>query len=320
MDTITFEGRVAIVTGGGGGIGRAHALELARRGCAVVVNDLGGDVAGRGGSASMAERVVDEITAAGGKAIASHDSVADPAAAAGIADTAADRFGRIDILINNAGNLRNKALESLTDDDWQALLATHLTGSFNMARAVWPHMKARKYGRLVFTASSSGLFGTALQTGYAAAKAGIIGLMNVAAIEGEAHGIHANAVMPNADSRMARQTMADWGPEKQEQGAALMLDAIGNSMDPEFNTPLALFLASESCQSTHAIYSQCLGRVARVFVGVAQGWQAQRQAPPTLEDIAAHWEEICDTSRGFTTPTSSSEELALVLSQDAARQ
>lgn len=313
MARISFEGRVAIVTGGGGGIGRAHAFELARRGCSVVVNDLGGDVAGRGGSASMAECVAEEIKKAGGRAIANHDSVADPEAAPRIVEAALESFGRIDVLINNAGNLRNASLEDLSDENWNALLSTHLTGSFNMARAVWPHMMAQNYGRLVFTASSSGLFGTAMQTGYAAAKAGIVGLMNVAAIEGKAHGILANAIMPNADSRMARQTMADWGPEKLEQNASLMTDAIGNSMNPEFNSPLALYLASEECRSTHAIYSQCLGRVARVFVGAAQGWQAQRQTPPTIEEIAAHWEEICDASRGFTTPDSSSDELALVL-------
>lgn len=319
MAKISFEGRVAIVTGGGGGIGRAHALELAKRGCALVVNDLGGDVAGRGGSARMADSVAAEIVAAGGKAIASHDSVAYSEGAKQIVESAVAEFGRIDILINNAGNMRNAPLESTTDDDWSSLIATHLTGSFNMTRAVWPRFRARRYGRIVFTASSAGLFGNALQAGYGSAKAGIAGLMNVASIEGEPHGILCNAIMPNATGRMAEQMMKDRDPDTRAQGNAMMAGAIGNSMDPEYNAPIAAYLASEACTSTHALYSQCLGRVARVLIGVVPGWQAQRQTPPSVEDIAEHWDKICDTSRGFATPPSPQDELALVLTRSAAR-
>lgn len=314
---ILFDGRVAIVTGAGGGIGRAHALELARRGCAVVVNDLGGDVAGRGVSASMAESVVEEIRAAGGKAVASHASVADGESARQIAATAVETFGKVDILINNAGIMRNAFLPDLSEEDWNALIATHLTGSFNMTRAVWPHMREQGYGRIVFTSSSSGMFGIELQTGYGAAKAGIFGLMNVAATEGVAHGILCNAIMPNAQSRMADQMLKDSGGDMGPQQHAMMALA-GNSFDPAWNVPLALWLASEDCTSTHGIYSQCLGRVARVFVGVTPGWQAQRQTPPSVEDIAAHWDEITDMSRGFSTPSSPGEELGIVLSQGSA--
>lgn len=314
---IMFDGRVAIVTGAGGGIGRTHALELARRGCSVVVNDLGGDVAGRGGSASMAEAVVEEIRAAGGKAVASHASVADSASAAQIVATARETFGKIDILINNAGIMRNALLPDLTDDDWNALIATHLTGSFNMTRAVWPHMKERGYGRIVFTSSSSGMFGIELQTGYGAAKAGIFGLMNVAATEGAPHGILCNAIMPNAQSRMADQMLKDSGGDMGSDTDAMMA-LVGNSFDPAYNAPLAVWLASEDCASTQAIYSQCLGRVARVFVGVTPGWQAQRQTPPSVEDIAAHWGEITDASQGYVTPSSPQEELGLVLAQGSA--
>jgi NAD(P)-dependent dehydrogenase (short-subunit alcohol dehydrogenase family) len=315
---IMFDGRVAIVTGAGGGIGRTHALELARRGCAVVVNDLGGDVAGRGGSASMAEAVVEEIRAAGGKAVASHASVADSESARQIVATALETFGRVDILINNAGIMRNALLPDMTDEDWNALIATHLTGSFNMTRAVWPHMKEQGYGRIVFTSSSSGMFGIELQTGYGAAKAGIFGLMNVAATEGAPHGILCNAIMPNAQSRMADQMLRDSGGDMGPEADAVMA-LVGNSFDPEYNAPLAVYLASEDCTSTHAIYSQCLGRVARVFVGVTPGWQAQRQTPPSVEDIAAHWDQITDASRGYVAPTSPGDELGLVISQGGAR-
>lgn len=311
---IKFDGRVAIVTGAGGGIGRTHALELARRGCAVVVNDLGGDVAGRGASSSMADAVVEEIRAAGGKAIASHASVADRDSAAQIVAATVDAFGKVDILINNAGIMRNALLPDLTDEDWNALIATHLTGSFNMTRAVWSHMKEQGYGRIVFTSSSSGMFGIELQAGYGAAKAGIFGLMNVAATEGAPHGILCNAIMPNAQSRMADQMLKDSGGDM-GPGANAVMAMVGNSFDPAYNAPLAVYLASEDCTSTHAIYSQCLGRVARVFVGVTPGWQAQRQTPPSVEEIAAHWDEISDTSRGFQTPVSPQHELALVISE-----
>lgn len=317
MTAISFDGRVAIITGGGGGIGRTHALEIGKRGGSVVVNDLGGDVAGRGGSATMAQTVAEEIRAAGGKAIANHDSVASSEGAAAIVAAAIDAFGKVDILINNAGNMRNARLEDTTDEDWDSLIGTHLSGSFYVTRAVWPHMKAQRYGRVVFTASSAGLYGNELQAGYGSAKAGIAGLMNVAALEGEPHGILCNAIMPNAQGRMAEQMMKDWEPGTQAAGAAMM-DMFGNSMDPGFNAPLAVYLASESCTSTHALYSQCLGRVARVFVGVTPGWQAQRQTPPSVEEIAEHWDEICDTSRGFATPAESRDELAIVLSQHGA--
>ncbi|MFA7602584.1 MAG: SDR family NAD(P)-dependent oxidoreductase [Novosphingobium sp.] len=317
MATISFENRVAIVTGAGGGIGRTHALEIARRGGKVVVNDLGGDVGGRGGSGIMAERVVEEIRAAGGTAIANGDSVASSEGAGSLVAAALDAFGRIDVLINNAGIMRNAYLEDISDQDWDDVIATHLTGSFKVTRAVWPHMKAQRYGRIVFTASSAGLFGTPILANYAAAKAGVAGLMNVAAIEGEAHGILCNGIMPNAEGRMADRMMADLGADA-SSGSVELPPEIGNSMDPGFNAPLAIFLASEACTSTHALYSQCLGRVARVFVGVTTGWQGQRQTPASVEEIAEHWAEIGDTSRGFTTPSTPHHELALVLSQGNA--
>jgi NAD(P)-dependent dehydrogenase (short-subunit alcohol dehydrogenase family) len=305
---------VGIVTGAGGGIGRAHALEIARRGGSVLVNDLGGDVAGRGGSASMAEQVVAEIRAAGGTAAANHDTVATTAGCEAIVAQAVAEFGRVDVLINNAGIMRNTALEETSDEDWDAVIATHLTGSFKLTRAVWPHMKAQGYGRIVYTASSAGLFGNPLVGGYGAAKAGIAGLMHVAALEGREQGILCNAIMPNAASRMAMQAAADWTGRLEGMDTALP-ESIGNSMNVEFNTPLAVYLASETCQATQGLFSQCLGRAAQVFIGAVTGWQAQRQSPPSVEDIAGHWEEICDASRGYVVPHSAREELAAILSR-----
>lgn len=315
MATIDFEGRVAIVTGAGGGIGREHALELAKRGAKVVVNDLGGDTAGRNGSPAMAEAVAQEILDAGGAAVANCDSVADTAGANAIVAQAVDTFGKVDILIQSAGNWRAFAIEETSDEDWDAVVATHLTGSFKMTRAVWPHMKAQGYGRLVYTCSSAGMFGMPWVGGYGAAKAGVAGLMHVAALEGAEFGILSNAIMPNGNSRMAMQAGADWAART----GVTEMDAfpgIGNAMNVEFNMPIAVWLASEHCDSTHALYSQCLGRVARVVIGAVPGWQHHRQSAPEVEDIAANWQRICDTSQGLITPVTATEELGLVLAAD----
>jgi NAD(P)-dependent dehydrogenase (short-subunit alcohol dehydrogenase family) len=317
MTSISFRGRVVIVTGAGGGIGRTYALDIAKRGGAVVVNDLGGDVAGRNPSRAMADGVVAEIREGGGRAVPSYDSVASVEGAQRLTATALDQFGHIDALINNAGNMRNALFEDTNDEDLDAVLGAHLRGTINVTRAVWPHMKARKYGRVVFTTSGSGMYGNKLQAGYAAAKAGITGLMNVLALEGQDHGILCNALMPNAVGRMAQQMIRDMGQQATEQ-ATVMMGAVGHSMAPEFNTALGVYLSSEGCSSTHSIYSACVGRIARVFVGVTPGWQGSREHPATAEDIAAHFEEITDLSHGFQLPTYPRHEIELVLKQKQA--
>jgi NAD(P)-dependent dehydrogenase (short-subunit alcohol dehydrogenase family) len=314
MTDISFAGQVAIVTGAGGGIGRAHALEIARRGGSVVVNDLGGDVAGRGGSASLADAVVGEIREAGGTAIASHDSAATTEGVEAMVAAAIAAFGRIDAVIANAGNMRNAHIADMRDEDWDAVIATQLGGPFRLTRAVWPHMRAQGYGRIVYTSSSAGLLGTTMVANYASAKAGILGLTNVAALEGEPLGILCNAIMPNAMTRMAAQAAADWSDGAEGDALAMPPD-IGNSMNPEFNMPLAVYLASAACTSTKGIYSQCLGRSARAFVGITAGWQAQRQSAPAVEEIAAHWPEIGDAGAGYSEPPSPGDELIGVLSQ-----
>lgn len=317
MPAISFEGRVAVVTGAGNGIGREHALELARRGCSLVVNDYGGDTFGYGGGPEMAEAVVPEIHAAGGTAVANWDTVVSTEGANAMIAQAIETFGRIDILINNAGISRASYIEDTSDEDWDALIATHLTGSFKTTRAAWPHMKARGYGRIVYTASSTGEFGSIMLGNYAAAKAGVTGLMNIAALEGLEHGILCNAIMPNALTRLSMQSAKDWEGSINEAELTLPPE-VGNSMNPEFNTPIAVYLASEQCSSTHQLYSQCLGRTARAVVGVVPGWQAQRQSAPSVEQIAEHWEEIVGAPQGVAEPLTSRNELGVVLAQSAS--
>jgi NAD(P)-dependent dehydrogenase (short-subunit alcohol dehydrogenase family) len=314
MANISFEGRVAIVTGAGGGLGRTYALDIARRGGAVVVNDLGGSVEGSSGSSDMADRVVAEITAAGGRAVASYDSVATTAGAKRIAATALDKFGRIDALINNAGNMRVGLFEDSSEEDMAAILAVHLLGTYNVTKAVWPHMKAQGYGRIVATSSSTGMYGSELYTCYASAKAGITGLMNVLSVEGKPHGILCNALMPNAITRMTDMVSGKMDKNDVERSAAVM-SAVRNSMDPAFTTGLAVYLASEACTSTHSIYSSCAGRMARVFVGVAEGWQGSQEQPATAEEIAGHIDEIRDLSRGIHIPVGPTDEFRIVLTR-----
>ena len=319
MSDISFKDQVVIVTGAGGGLGRTYAMDIARRGGKVVVNDFGGTVEGLNGSRAMADEVVAEITAEGGVALASYDSVADSAGAANIVAMTIAEFGRVDALINNAGNMINSRFEDSRIEDLDAILAVHLKGTYQVSKAVWPYMKAQGYGRLVFTASSAGLFGNEMQSAYAAAKAGVVGLMNVLSHEGAAHGILCNAVMPNAMSRMADQMLAsmktDAASQQRMSENLERLAALGNSMAPEFNTGLAVYLASDRCSSTHALYSHCAGRVARVYIGVTEGWQGSRQQPTSAEDIADHFDAISVLPPGARAPGTPAQEFELVLAQ-----
>jgi len=298
MTRISFEGRAVIVTGAGGGLGRSYALELARRGAQVVVNDLGGAMDGSGHSSKPADRVVDEIQATGGIALACYDSVASAAGGQRIVECCLDAFGRVDAVINNAGNLRYAAFDALTDEDVEALVDTHLFGAFHVSRPAFRAMKQARYGRFVFTSSGAGLFGNNHQAHYIAAKAGVFGLMNAVAIEGEALGIRANCVLPIAQTRMAERT--DPSHFRLEDAARMAgAERLGDTMGPDFVTPLVVFLASDSCEITQQAYSAAFGRYARVFVGVTSGWYGPRDAPPSAEDVGRHLPEIGDRSRHF---------------------
>jgi NAD(P)-dependent dehydrogenase (short-subunit alcohol dehydrogenase family) len=306
MTGIRFDGRVAIVTGAGGGLGRTYALDLASRGASVVVNDLGCTFDGKGSSPNMADKVVAEIRATGGKAVASYDSVSTPAGGEAIVGKALEAFGHVDALINNAGTLRNAPVDELPDSTLDAMIDVHLKGAFYVTRPAYRVMKQRGYGRILFASSAAGMLGNDEQAAYGAAKAGLVGLMNVLSQEGKAHGVLCNALLPTAESRMA-EAMPAWQMEKvgalfQEAAASL-----GQSMTPASVTPLVTYLVSEACQSTHALYSATMGRYARVFIGMSEGWMGPRAAPVKAEDIAAHFNEI-ERSDKFFIPDSLTDE------------
>jgi len=296
-----FTGQVVIVTGAGRGLGRLYALEIARRGGSVLVNDLGGTMHGEGSDARVADQVVEEIRRAGGSALASHDSVASPEGGEAIVRAAVDRFGRLDAVISNAGIFQTAEFDKLAVDDWRRMLSVHLDGGFHLSQPAFRVMKAQGGGRFVFIASSAGLFGQPQSAHYAAAKAGIVGLTNVIAIEGAAHGILANSVLPFAATRMLTETVG--GEQIAAQSPFL------SALDPELAVPIVVFLASRACVFTHHNYSAGGGRYARVFIALAEGWLAEPGSKPTADDIAAHLAEVSATER-FTVPGSIFEEVA----------
>jgi len=315
---ISFAGRVAIVTGAGGGLGRDYALELARRGACVVVNDLGTSPDGTAAPSRMADHVVQEIRAAGGQAVASYDSVSTSAGGEAIVATAVREFGRVDVLINNAGTLRNAPFEELQDSSLDAMIEVHLKGAFNVTRPAFRLMKRQGYGRILFAASAAGVFGNTEQAAYGAAKAGLVGLMNVLSLEGSAHGVLCNALLPTAASRMSAQMSA---AQMQDFGAVYASAGpyVGNSGTPAFVTPLVVYLVSEACQATHGIYSASLGRYARVFVAANDGWIGPREQAPRAEDIQAHFAEI-GAMDNLSVPGSLREEFLQIIKLLQSRQ
>lgn len=298
MTDIRFDNRVAIVTGAGGGLGREHSLLLGRRGAKVVVNDLGGAVDGTGSGQTMADKVVEEIRAAGGEAIANYDSVTTPEGGEAMVKVALDAFGGVDIVINNAGILRDKSFPKLTNEELESVLGVHLRGAFHVSQPAFREMKEREYGRLVFTTSNAGIFGNFGQTNYGAAKAGLVGLSNVLAIEGMKYNIKSNVIAPMAKSRMTE----------------VLLGSLGDVLDPALVSPMVAYLASEQCAVTHEVFSAGAGRYARVFIGLAPGWVAPRGEVPEPEAIAEHLEQIRATE-GFFIPGSSGEEIEILMKQ-----
>lgn len=297
---IDFEGQVTVVTGAGRGLGRLYALDLARRGAAVVVNDVGGTMRGDGADASVADQVVDEIMKAGGRAVASHQSVDSPEGGQAIVGTALDTFGRLDAVISNAGIFNSIPFEALSPDDWRQMLAVHLDGAFYLSQPAYKVMAKQKYGRFVFISSSAGNFGQPMEAHYAAAKTGLVGLSNVIAIEGAAHGVLSNTVLPTGFSRMVTETVGD---EKFLRESGFM-----RAIRAELVVPLVSFLASRACDFTHRNYSACAGRYARVFTGLGEGWLADTETEPTAEDILAHLDQVSATDR-FIVPDSIVDEV-----------
>jgi NAD(P)-dependent dehydrogenase (short-subunit alcohol dehydrogenase family) len=293
---ISFVDRVAIVTGAGGGLGRTYALDLAARGASVVVNDLGGSSAGVGSDASAAREVVDEIVAKGGTAVASHESVSTPEGGEAIVRTALDSFGKVDVVINNAGILRDRTFAKLANRDLDAVLDVHLKGAFYVSQPAFRAMKENGYGRFVFTASNAGVFGNFGQANYGAAKMGLVGLSNVIAIEGAKANVKSNVICPIARTRMTEE----------------LLGPLAGLMAPEAVTPMVVYLASESCGYTHEIFSAGGGRYARVFVGLAPGWFGGKNTEVSAEDIASHIDQI-RAQEGYLVPSSVADEITGLL-------
>ena len=278
--TLRFDGKTAIVTGAGNGLGRSHALALAARGAKVVVNDFGGSRDGSGGSSAGAEAVVAEITAAGGTAIANGADVTDADAVATMVAQTMDAWGRVDILINNAGILRDRTFAKITMDDFRKVMEVHLMGSVNCTHAVWPIMREQAYGRIVMTSSSSGLHGNFGQSNYGAAKAGLVGLMNVLVLEGEKYGIRVNTLAPSAATRMTEELMS-----------AEALDLL----DPASVTPGVLFLAGEDAPNK-TILGAGAGTFSVIEITETTGkWLPEADRTP--EAIATHWASIADPTQ-----------------------
>ncbi|MFF0011476.1 SDR family NAD(P)-dependent oxidoreductase [Streptomyces sp. NPDC005374] len=290
MSEFTFDGRVAVVTGAGRGIGRAHARLLAARGAKVVVNDLGGSMEGEGTDTGPAQKVVDEIRAAGGEAVADTNDVSTEAGGKAIVDAAVEHFGRIDILVNNAGIIRWAGLPEVDLDNLERHLAVHLIGSFNTLRAAWPHFVEQRYGRVVLT-TSSGVLGLDNNLSYAAAKGGTIGLARSAKLAGEPHNIKVNLIAPAAMTRMGGGSEEELAQPVEGQ-PYMPSDAVA---------PMVAYLAHESCPVNGEIYTAGAGRFARLFIASTEGY-THDTGPASIEDVAGNWDAIND-EKGYYVPS-----------------
>lgn len=275
-DAVRFEDKVVIVTGAGGGLGRAHALLFARHGARVVVNDLGGSTHGEGASASAADKVVAEIREAGGTAVASHDSVTDGDK---IVQAALDAFGRVDVVVNNAGILRDKTFHKMEDADWDQVYRVHVEGAYKVTRAAWPHLREQNYGRVIFTASTSGIYGNFGQSNYGMAKLGLYGLTRTLALEGRKNDILVNAIAPTGGTRMTE---------------GLIPAQVFDQLKPELVSPLVVYLGSANCQDTGGLYEVGGGWIGKVrwerSLGV--GFDPRQGFSP--DEVAAQWQAIGD--------------------------
>jgi len=294
MQEMRFDGRVVIITGAGGGLGRSHALELAHRGAHILVNDLGGALDGRGASTTAAQRVVDEITDIGGAAAPNHDSVATPDGGRAIVQAAIDAFGRVDVVINNAGILRDKAFHRMDSAMIDSVIDVHLKGALYVSQPAFRLMREQGYGRIVNTSSASGLFGTFGQANYGAAKAGLAGLTRVLALEGASHGIKVNAIAPIASTRMTQDILGE----------------LASLTSPESVSPVVAYLAHEDCSVNGHLYSVAGGRIARIVVAELRGVVLPDNSP---EAVRAHLSATSQLDDGeYHYPVSLADEIVLI--------
>ena len=275
-EAVQFEGKVVVVTGAGGGLGRAHALLFARHGAQVVVNDLGGSAQGVGASSSAADQVVAEIRAAGGTAVANHDSVTDGGK---IIQNALDAFGRVDVVVNNAGILRDKSFQKMEDPDWDLVYKVHVEGAYKITHAAWPYLREQNYGRLIFTASTSGIYGNFGQANYGMAKLGLYGLTRTLALEGRKNNILVNAIAPTGATRMTE---------------GLLPPQVFEQLKPELVSPLVVYLGSEACQETSGLFEVGGGWIGKVRWERSLGVGFDPRTGFSPDDVAAHWAQICD--------------------------
>ena len=311
-NNIDFQGRVAIVTGAGGALGSEYCRLLAARGAAVVVNDLGGTTTGEGSSSDYADRVVQDIRARGGRAIANYDTVATAAGGEAMVRAAIENFGRIDIVVNNAGNQRNARFGELTELDIESVLAVHLKGAFFVTQPAYRHMVQQGYGRIILVSSQSGIFGNPIRSNYGAAKTAMIGLMNVIAQEAPP-GVVVNCLFPNAVGGRLGGKPGDARPDAEFLAAAgsKVQHYIGG-MQSSFVAALMAYLASEQCTRSQNMYSVLGGKYSRIFVGLTRGWYLPGGTPPTPEEILQHLPQIDDRSH-YDVPLSGLDEMDTVL-------
>lgn len=288
MSDLRFDDKVVIITGAGNGLGKSHALEFAKRGAKVVVNDLGGSAFGDGADASPAQVVVDEIKAAGGEAVANPDSVEDGDK---IVQTAMDTYGRIDVVVNNAGILRDKSFHKMTDEDWDLIYRVHVKGSYKVAHAAWPHMREQQYGRIINTASAAGIYGNFGQANYSMAKLGLHGLTQTLAIEGQKRNIFVNSIAPIAASRLTETVMPP--------------DILKN-LKPEYVSPLVSYLCHESCTETGGLFEVGCGWFAKLR------WERTNGLGLPVDNISAEsisegWNTVVDFSENTAHPSGTQE-------------
>jgi NAD(P)-dependent dehydrogenase (short-subunit alcohol dehydrogenase family) len=275
-ESVQFQDKVVIVTGAGGGLGRAHALLFARHGAKVLVNDLGGSTQGEGANASAADRVVAEIREAGGIAEANHDSVTEGDK---IVQNALDAFGRIDVVVNNAGILRDKTFHKMDDSDWDLVYQVHVEGAYKVTRAAWPHLREQGYGRVIFTSSTSGIYGNFGQSNYGMAKLGLYGLTRTLALEGRKNNILVNAIAPTGGTRMTE---------------GLIPPQVFERLKPELVSPLVVYLGSEACQETSGLFEVGGGWIGKTRWERSLGVGFDPEAGFSPDDVAAQWAQICD--------------------------
>jgi NAD(P)-dependent dehydrogenase (short-subunit alcohol dehydrogenase family) len=305
---LRFDGQVAVISGAGGGLGREYALLLASRGARVVVNDVGGSVTGHGCDRTLADAVADEIRAMGADAVADHHNVVAPEGGQAIVDAAVGAWGRVDILINNAGIVRDALFEDTTPERLDPLLDVHLKGAFNVTRPAWKVMREQGYGRILNTCSAAGLLGAERMSNYGAAKTGLVGLTRVLAAEGARFDIKVNAIAPIAHTRMLQHSV-DTAPQQDDDAQRLLDELAGQylqQLDPALVAPVAGLLTHRECPVSGEIYTVGGGQVARFFIGRTRGFYSPELS---VEDVCDHFDEIRDET-GYTVPGGPADEMA----------